>query len=197
MTTTEPSTDPVVKLAAAIETCLTGLAAAVGEFQMNYAREQRVRELLSTLGDVKPDPPVETGQPKWLTTDEAADYLSLHAQTLRQWRSRGKVGPKSYKVGGAVKYKRADLDTWLAKNQSEPTVASVKRVIPPPAEPKPEILTSFEVAEMLGVAEQCVRNWRHLGTKGPKFIKLDGRTVRYRRSDVEAWIAKNERRPVG
>lgn len=58
------------------------------------------------------------------------------------------------------------------------------------------LLTSQQVAEMLGVTEWCLRNWRHLGTKGPKSIKLGDRFIRYRQSDVEAWLSKNERVPV-
>jgi len=60
----------------------------------------------------------------------------------------------------------------------------------------PKLLTSQQVAEMLGVTEWCLRNWRHLGTNGPKFIKLGDRFIRYRQSDVEAWLSKNERTPV-
>lgn len=58
------------------------------------------------------------------------------------------------------------------------------------------LITSAKVAEMLGVSEWCLRNWRHLGTKGPKFIKLGERFVRYRLSDVEAWIESHTRTPV-
>lgn len=62
--------------------------------------------------------------------------------------------------------------------------------------PKTPLLTSNQVAEMLGVTEWCLRNWRHLGTKGPKFVKVGERFVRYRQSDVEAWLEDNARTPI-
>lgn len=58
------------------------------------------------------------------------------------------------------------------------------------------LITSSQAAELLGVSEQCLRNWRHLGTRGPKFVKLGGRSVRYRQSDIEAWVEANTRTPV-
>jgi excisionase family DNA binding protein len=38
----------------------------------------------------------------------------------------------------------------------------------------------------LGVPVGTLANWRYQG-KGPRFVKV-GRHVRYRRSDVEAWL---------
>lgn len=46
-----------------------------------------------------------------------------------------------------------------------------------------------QVAEQLQVAEQTLRYWRHVGS-GPPSIKV-GRGVRYRQSDVDAWLADN------
>lgn len=60
---------------------------------------------------------------------------------------------------------------------------------------KTKLLTPIQVADMIGVTEWCLRNWRHKGNKGPKFIKLGERFVRYRQSDVDAWLTKNERVP--
>jgi len=42
------------------------------------------------------------------------------------------------------------------------------------------------VSDFLKVPEGTLANWRYQG-KGPRFIKV-GRHVRYRRSDVEAWL---------
>lgn len=52
----------------------------------------------------------------WLTTEEVATRIGMQAQTVRKWRSRGTLGPKSYKIGGAVKYKQSDVDAWLEQN---------------------------------------------------------------------------------
>lgn len=58
------------------------------------------------------------------------------------------------------------------------------------------MLTSKQVAEQLNVTEWCLRNWRHLGTKGPKFLKIEGGSIRYRQTDVDAWLNKQQRVPV-
>lgn len=45
-------------------------------------------------------------------TREAAGYLSLSKPTLERFRISGN-GPKFAKLGAAVRYRKADLDTWL------------------------------------------------------------------------------------
>jgi excisionase family DNA binding protein len=47
-----------------------------------------------------------------LTTVEAADYVRLKKPTLERFRLTGE-GPRFYKLGGAVRYRRHDLDAWL------------------------------------------------------------------------------------
>jgi excisionase family DNA binding protein len=54
------------------------------------------------------------------------------------------------------------------------------------AEPSQEWLTTVELAEWFQVPVETVRRWRYVGT-GPKGMRL-GRHVRYRRSDIEAWL---------
>jgi excisionase family DNA binding protein len=49
-----------------------------------------------------------------------------------------------------------------------------------------EFLTLAELAEMLRVPVPTIYKWRHLN-EGPRGIRV-GRHVRYRRSDVEAWL---------
>ena len=48
-----------------------------------------------------------------LTTPEAAQYVRLGKPTLERFRLTGD-GPQYCKLGGAVRYRRADLDEWLA-----------------------------------------------------------------------------------
>lgn len=50
-----------------------------------------------------------------------------------------------------------------------------------------DLMTTGEVAARLHVPPATLRQWRHLG-RGPKSFKL-GSLVRYRRDDVEAWLA--------
>ena len=47
-----------------------------------------------------------------LTTIEAATYVRLGTPTLERFRISGD-GPKYCKLGGAVRYRKADLDAWL------------------------------------------------------------------------------------
>lgn len=54
-----------------------------------------------------------------------------------------------------------------------------------------KLLTVKEVAELLGVPVSTVYQWRYQG-EGPPSLKL-GRHVRYRPSDVEAWLKEQER----
>lgn len=59
-----------------------------------------------------------------------------------------------------------------------------------PAEPADRLLRQAEVQAMLGAAKSTVEQWRLKG-QGPRFVKL-GRSVRYRLSDVNAYIASLE-----
>ena len=52
-----------------------------------------------------------------------------------------------------------------------------------------------ELAEEIVVPERTLAQWRYLG-KGPAFIKV-GKHVRYRRSDVEAWLDSQTRGGTG
>lgn len=47
-----------------------------------------------------------------LMTDEAATYVRLSKPTLERMRVSG-GGPRYCKLGGAVRYRRCDLDDWL------------------------------------------------------------------------------------
>lgn len=53
------------------------------------------------------------------TMVEVSDYLKTPVWTLRRWRSQG-TGPKSSRVGRNVRYKWADVDTWLESQTKTP-----------------------------------------------------------------------------
>jgi predicted DNA-binding transcriptional regulator AlpA len=55
-----------------------------------------------------------------------------------------------------------------------------------------ELLTPPEAAEVLRVVVRTLDDWRYRGV-GPRYVKLSHRAVRYRASDVYAWIAARER----
>lgn len=52
-----------------------------------------------------------------------------------------------------------------------------------------DLLTTIELASWLGVSTQWLENGRNQ-KYGPKFTRLSERVVRYRRSDVLAWLAE-------
>lgn len=49
----------------------------------------------------------------YLTKDEAAAALGIHPFTLKRWRMRG-YGPQGVKVGGRLRYRMSDIQSWLA-----------------------------------------------------------------------------------
>lgn len=51
-----------------------------------------------------------------------------------------------------------------------------------------EYLTIPQLAELLQVPKSTIYQWRHAG-HGPPGIRVSGRHVRYRRADVEQWLA--------
>lgn len=53
------------------------------------------------------------------------------------------------------------------------------------------LLSDVEVAARLGLAINTIRNWR-AARAGPKFVRLGKRAIRYRQSDIEAFIAGGE-----
>jgi excisionase family DNA binding protein len=54
-------------------------------------------------------------QPATFTPEEAASYLGVKPATLEVWRSTRRYPDLRYvKVGSRVRYRRTDLDAWLA-----------------------------------------------------------------------------------
>lgn len=43
--------------------------------------------------------------------DELADYLKLKKQTIYNWLNQGKIS--GIKVGGAWRFERKDIDSWI------------------------------------------------------------------------------------
>ena len=54
------------------------------------------------------------------------------------------------------------------------------------------LLDERELAARLGLSLSTLRNWR-VARRGPPFVKLGLRAIRYRPGDVEAFIAAGER----
>jgi predicted DNA-binding transcriptional regulator AlpA len=52
------------------------------------------------------------------------------------------------------------------------------------------LLPEREAASLLGYTARSLQIWRHQ-KKGPPFIKLYNRSIRYRRKDLMNWINEN------
>lgn len=53
----------------------------------------------------------------YMTAGEVADLLRIKLGTLYNWRYLGQ-GPKSYRVGGALRYRREEVEAWV-ESQSQ------------------------------------------------------------------------------
>jgi excisionase family DNA binding protein len=53
-----------------------------------------------------------------LTLAEVAAELRVPAETLRKWRTQG-TGPRAAKVGKHLRYRRSEVDRWLAERERE------------------------------------------------------------------------------
>jgi excisionase family DNA binding protein len=49
-----------------------------------------------------------------LTVDEVSAYLKVPVGTLYNWRSRGE-GPRAARLGRHLRYRRSDLEAWIAE----------------------------------------------------------------------------------
>ncbi len=59
-----------------------------------------------------------------------------------------------------------------------------------------KLMTAGEAGDLLSMTTGALAQLRYTGT-GPQFIKLGGRSVRYRREDIEAWIGSCARIRTG
>ena len=53
-----------------------------------------------------------------------------------------------------------------------------------------ELMTTEEVAALLKVAPATLSDWRH-DRKGPQYYKINGRMIRYKLSEVLAWLEQS------
>jgi excisionase family DNA binding protein len=59
------------------------------------------------------------GGPDWLTLGQAAVYLGVAQSTIRKWSDSGRL-PAFYTPGGHRRFRRHDLDAFLAGSRSAP-----------------------------------------------------------------------------
>lgn len=54
------------------------------------------------------------------------------------------------------------------------------------------IYNESEAADYLGLSAHTLRTWRSEG-KGPRYLQLEGRTIRYTLSELNAYLARQPR----
>lgn len=55
--------------------------------------------------------PTLTEEPMW-TIQQLSEYLQVPVKSIRKWREEG-VGPRGFRVGRHLRFRRADVMTWL------------------------------------------------------------------------------------
>ena len=54
---------------------------------------------------------------KWINLEEAAEYLSVNKDTIRNW-IRKDTGIPAHKIGKLWKFKKSELDEWIKSGKS-------------------------------------------------------------------------------
>jgi excisionase family DNA binding protein len=62
--------------------------------------------------------PATGREPELLTIIEAAELVRAPVATLRYWRHLG-TGPRSFRLGRRVLYRRDDLHDWIEQQRAE------------------------------------------------------------------------------
>lgn len=57
-----------------------------------------------------------------LTMEEVSEAIRVPLATLRFWRAKG-TGPKSFRMGRRVMYKREDVEAWIEAQYDAEVVA--------------------------------------------------------------------------
>ena len=83
-------------------------------------------------------------------------------------------------IGGAADV-AAPPTTFHMINESFPASNELANLAPG------ELIDERETAALMGLAVGTLRNWRAL-KQGPRYLKIGKRMVRYRRTDVAAFI---------
>lgn len=66
---------------------------------------------------------MEANGNEFLSPEQLAEYLNLPLGTIYQWRTRG-VGPPGMKLGRHVRFRKVDVDMWLALQVDHPRPAA-------------------------------------------------------------------------
>jgi excisionase family DNA binding protein len=56
---------------------------------------------------------------EFLDPQGLADLFGIPLRTVYNWRNRA-VGPRGYRIGRHVRYRRSDVEAWLERQADEP-----------------------------------------------------------------------------
>ncbi len=59
---------------------------------------------------------VDSMQDSWIDIEQAAQYLGVNKDTIRNWIKKGSV--PAHKVGKLWKFKKSELDEWIKSGKS-------------------------------------------------------------------------------
>ncbi len=62
---------------------------------------------------------------EYLSTIQAAEFLTVSVGTLEVWRSTKRYAIPYIKCGRLVRYRRSDLEAWLESRRVAPVAAEV------------------------------------------------------------------------
>src|SRR4051794_910378 len=71
------------------------------------------------------EPATPVGE-SYLTAAESAQYLRSSTSTLAKYRLRG-IGPPYSRIGRVIRYRRTDLDQWMASKLANSTSGMTQR----------------------------------------------------------------------
>lgn len=60
---------------------------------------------------------------KLMTPAEVAEMLNMPVATLREWRAK-RTGPRGYRIGRHVRYRREEVERWLEERKDAWTPAA-------------------------------------------------------------------------
>ena len=117
-----------------------------------------------------------------LRADEDQRQLGLFGESLALGQK-----PKAVK---ALPVAAAQLSKSDDSSKHPPAPVKVE---PPPRKSlgtlPPEVVRPVEAASLLSVSLSLLKKWRMCGD-GPRFVRLGGRAIGYRRTDLSEWIAE-------
>lgn len=60
---------------------------------------------------------LELMEDRWISMEEASEYLGVNKDSIRNWIKRG-TGIPAHKIGKQWKFKKSELDEWVKTGNS-------------------------------------------------------------------------------